>query len=236
VKPKHGNLGAIRIGSATAVEKQLDQLETLLNTFIVMVLIVLVASANANKELELLGAKIETNGAYGVVVSIFAFVFLGLTHICWKIGDLIDSCDDPEANRAVVTLFTHKWMLNPFVYTGPHPASIANCALGAALLVLSWWLGLASLALLSGITTSPPAKDLTNTFLRYLYMGLGLTSLLAICRVFKVVFARIGSERSGDERCLRSSLTWAVFAKCLCSLVAGSIGWYLYYAFAHVGM
>jgi hypothetical protein len=94
----------IPIGSASAVEKQLDQLETILNTFVVAVLIVLIASAAATKDFEFLGAKLETQVAYPIVTAVFDCLFLIFCHICLKIADLIKYCDSSEVNKALVII------------------------------------------------------------------------------------------------------------------------------------
>jgi hypothetical protein len=43
------------LGSSTAVEKQVDQMETLATTFVVPILIVLLAAADITKDFELFG-------------------------------------------------------------------------------------------------------------------------------------------------------------------------------------
>ena len=221
-------LGMTSMGSATAVEKQLDQLEAIVNAFVISALIVLLASADAREDLEFLGMKVETASAYPVVALLFDFVFLMFSHILWKTGDLFALCDDAEADKATATMFTHKWMLNPFSYCGPGWASIANCAIGAASLVFSWWIGAASLVLLSTLAEHGSNADLTDSVLRGLYPMFGMTSVVAIVRVFRLVLKRADAG-------VAVWLTRSLVVKCVSATTAALFGWLVYHAFAHVG-
>jgi hypothetical protein len=216
------------MGSATAVEKQLDQLETVVNTFVISSIIVLLASADARKDLEFLGMKVETASAYPVVAFIFDFAFLMVSHILWKIGDLFKLCNKAEADKAIAAIFTHKWMLNPFCYCGPGWVSVVNCTIGAASFVFSWWIGSASLVLLSSVASHGSSLDLTDRVLRDLYPVFGITSFLATGRLFRVLIKRADT----------SAVPWLVRSlavKCIAVTAAAILGWSVYYSFAHVG-
>jgi Na+/phosphate symporter len=107
-----------RLGTAGAIEKQLDQLETIFNAFIVAVLIVFFASANADKTVQLFGSQIETGNAHVFVVLVFDCIFLLFCHLVWKIRDLIRNFEPDEAEKSRISLLTRKWLLNPFSFCG----------------------------------------------------------------------------------------------------------------------
>ena len=221
----------IRIGASIAIDKHLDQLEAVLNIFMVTALIGLVASANNNKEMDILGSKIDTESAYGVASWVFDGAFLFIAQMFWKAGDLLLACDGDEVDKANTALFTHKWLFNPFSYTGHNWASNANCAIGASLFVLSWWFGLASLAVLAA-KTSDGARDTTDQILLGFYILFGICSIVGICRLFGIVSDKIGNMVPSETSAFRQSVAW----KSVAILLATLLGWRLYYAFANIGM
>ena len=226
----------IRIGSAAAVEKQLDQLETILNTFVVAVLVVLIASSAASKSFEFLGFKLDTSVAYPIVTAVFDCLLLCFCHLCLKIADLIKYSQRPETDDALTVIFTHKLLLSPFSYCGPSQVSIANCTLGSVFLAIVWWIGMASVISLAQI--AGPTSDFTDTMFRCLYPVLGVTAIITIGRVFSVVFERLDkdlpSEAVADGGRLRATLVRAIWAKCLVAFIASCWGGWFCYALAHV--
>jgi hypothetical protein len=109
------------LGSSTAVEKHVDQMETISTSFVVPVLVVLLAAASIAKDFEILGIHLETADAYGIVVAIFDCLLLLFCTTCWKAADLLKACGDEEKGRAIVAVVTHKWLLNPFSYSRRFP-------------------------------------------------------------------------------------------------------------------
>jgi len=130
---------------SAAVDKHMDQLEILSTTFVVPTLIVLLAGADIPKEFDLFGIHLKTDDAYGMVVAIFDALLLSSSTTCWKVGDFLKLCQHSDTNHGLSAILTHKWLLNPFSYSGDGILSAVNCAFGSALLTLSWWLGLAAL-------------------------------------------------------------------------------------------
>jgi hypothetical protein len=228
----------IRIGSPAAIDKQLDQLETVLNAFLVTVLVVLLAAANASKDFEIFGAKIETADAFGPVTYIFDGVFLVIASIVWKIADMLSACKQTEASDAIASLFIHKWIFNPFSFTGDRWASILNSCVGTGMFAMSWWAGLASLKLLSGVTSSG-TKDATDLILVCLYLAFGLFASLICCRLSWILYKRIRDDQAlfvpPNRDAFVKALRRSFVAKLLAFVIACVVGYNLFYAFGHVG-
>jgi hypothetical protein len=73
--------------------------------------------------------------------------------------------------------FTHKWLLNPFSYSGKGWLSATNYSAGGALRALAWWVGLCALKLLSGITRDIGAlRKLCTAFTSFLVRRRSLAS------------------------------------------------------------
>src|SRR5579859_7722651 len=89
----------VSIGSGTAIERHLDQLETIFNILLVAIMIVLFGAADASQKLPLFGTAIETASAYGIVLAFFDTLLLAFAHIFWKIGDLLAQCDNEEEEK-----------------------------------------------------------------------------------------------------------------------------------------
>jgi hypothetical protein len=228
-------MSANLLGSSTAVEKQVDQLEIIVTTFVVTNLVVLFASAAANKDFNLFGAKLETDEAYGFVVATFDCLLLLFFSACWKAGDVFKACSGPEADRAVVAVVTHKWLLNPFSYTGESLLSNLVCAVGSLLLTLAWWVGLCSLELLSSVTR---IEGRTERILWSLYLALGALCLVAIGCFWRGLAALV--QCSIEEGLgivshrARMLFLRSIFAKCAAAVTATILGCWLYYSFGHV--
>ena len=219
---------------STAIDKHMDQLDVLSTTFVVPTLIVLLAGADIPKEFDLFGIHLKTEDAYGMVVAIFDCLLLLFSTTCWKVGDFLKLCQGSGKNRTLAAIFTHKWLLNPFSYSGGDILSCANCAVGAALLTFSWWIGLCSLKLLSGVTRG---LSCTEKVFYALYFVFGATALIGIIRTFRVMdrLAPNGENASPDGISVAGRYPRLNIAlKCVFSMVAIGLGFWLFEAFAHV--
>jgi hypothetical protein len=222
------------LGSSTAVEKHVDQLEILATTFVVPVLVVLLAAASIPKEFEILGIHLETADAYGMVVAIFDCLLLLFCTTCWKAADLLKTSGDEEKGRAIIAVVTHKWLLNPFSYSGAGFLTAANCAVGAALLTLAWWGGLCGLKLLAGVTHN---RDAFEKWMYVLYFALGAAAVAGISRLMRLIvrFSNRGGANSPEDWPLGAPwLRLNLVMKCVFSGLASILGYWLYYSFAHV--
>lgn len=234
----HYSRGMIRIGSPSAIEKQVDQLETVLSAFLVTVLVVLLAAANASKDFEIFGAKVETADAFGPVTYIFDGVFLVLGNIIWKIGDMLRASEPAEMSEAIASLFIHKWIFNPFSFTGTRSLSVLNSSVGTALLTLAWWVGLAALKLLSGVS-SANAKDTTILVLLVMYVAFGLLALCTCIRLFRILYLELTANQTlllpPNREIFLKAIRASIVVKLASFLAASILGYELFYAFGHIG-
>jgi hypothetical protein len=222
------------LGSSTAVEKHVDQMETIETTFVVPVLVVLLAAASIPKDFEILGIHVETADAYGIVVAIFDCLLLLFCTTCWKAADLLKACGDEEKGRAIVAVVTHKWLLNPFSYSGEGFLSAINCAVGAGLLTFCWWGGLCGLKLLAGVTHN---RDAFEICMYGLYFAVGAVAVIAVGRLIKLIvrFSDHGNAKSSEGGPLE--VRWVrvnLVMKSIFSVLASALGYWLYYSFSHI--
>lgn len=213
----------IRVSSASAVEKQLDQLESVTNAFIIAVITVFYASADATPQqttISIFGWTVDRNNAYGFVVTLFDCIFLGLCIICWKLVDLTKNAVGEEREKIAATVLAHKWILNPFAYSGPGLVSIMSGAIGVGVLVFSWWAAWSSLVLLAGVVPASDTTDAVDKALRRLIPILAIIGLCAIARLMEILIGRIGEQRetSVNHRRVRTTLIWIVTTRCLAAL------------------
>ena len=221
------------LGSSTAVEKQVDQMEILATTFVVPVFIVLLAAADITKDFELFGFHLALKDAFGKVAAIFDCLLLLFCTSCWKAGDLLKGCRGEHVNRAVIAIVTHKWLLNPFSYSGDGLLSAATCSVGGALLTLTWWGGLCGLKLLSSVTTD---MGVLEKCLYALYFVLGAAALGGVVRLTRMIvrLTEQSLEGSDNEPMRPRSLKRSIAVKSGFSIIATILGYWLFYSFAHV--
>jgi hypothetical protein len=218
------------LGSCESIEKHIDQLETLSTALVIPALIVLFAAADTTKEVEILGIHLATAEAYGLTAAVYDCLLLLFATASWKAGDLLKSCAPEEAQRAIIAVSVHKWVLNPFSYSGKSPLSLMSCAVGPALLTFVWWLGLMSLRLLASVSHDIGGME---KVLQTLYVVLGLTAILSIGRFFAILLD--ASSRAGSEGLPTiSSLKRSAVVKALFCIISSGLGYWLYYAFGHI--
>ncbi len=99
-----GVLAESTFGTSAAVEKHIDQLEIIVTTFVIPVVIVLLAAADIPKEFDILGIKLKTEDAYGFVIAIFDCLLLLFCTTCWKAGDFLKACEGAETEHAIVAV------------------------------------------------------------------------------------------------------------------------------------
>jgi hypothetical protein len=220
------------LGTSTSVEKQMDQLESVFNWYVLTVLIAFYAGAHATPSVEVLGVKVEKDEAYSLILLLFNFVFLIFCHLVWKIGDWLKYCDAADLEGELAALFNHKWLLNPFEYCGPDWLGAINCSVGAGFLFFLWWAGFAALRLLNGVSTRKFWYDPTLTTLVLLLCVIGILCVAVMGRVYHLIFVKL-RDRSSDESVqslewVRTSLMRSVWIKCASSTVGAALGGLLY--------
>lgn len=224
------------LGTSSIVEKHVDQLELIATTFIVPALIVLLAAAGVTKGFDVLGLHLDTDNAYGMVVAIFDSLLLLFTVTGWKAGDFLKMCPESEAGRAIAAVLAHKWFLNPFSYSGKGVVSAVVCGIGSGLLTMIWCIGLCSLQLLSTVTHG---RGTVERVLFALYFIFGVTSAFGIVRLFRLILQRIGPTEDSSADVVPvtvSDVRLNIVLKSTFAAIAIIAGFWLYYAFAHIGI
>jgi hypothetical protein len=220
------------LGSSTSVEKQMDQLESVFNWYVLTVLIAFYAGAHASPSVEVLGVNVDRSEAYSLILVLFNLVFLIFCHLVWKIGDWLKYCDTADLEGELAALFNHKWLLNPFEYCGPDWAGAINCSVGAAFLFFLWWAGFAALRLLNEVAIRKFWHDSTLTTLALLLSVVGIVCVGATGRVYRVIFVRLRDRSSDDSvqtlEWVRTSLMRSIWIKCASSTVGAALGSLLY--------
>ena len=215
------------LGSSPAVEKQIDQMETMATAFVIPSLVVILAAAAIPKEFEIFGFQLKMADAYCIVLAIFDVMVLLFCTACWKACDLLEACDETESSPALVVILTHKWFLNPFSYTGGGILSALWCSVGASLLILAWWVALCALALLSSI---PSSHSPIERSLYALYWALGILGAVTVLRLAR----RIYLLSKSSQRRTPVVAFHALATKAVLSTVALVVGIWLFYAFTHL--
>jgi hypothetical protein len=228
----------IRFATASAAEKQIDQLQNLTNAMVIASIVLILADAAAERDVTFLGFKAETSGAYVIAAWAFVLVTLMASQLFARLGDIVMLAEEEEVPEVLATLFNHRWVLNPFSYFGSHPIAILHTSLGTALFGFQWWLGFTALAELWD-RMSRTAGTL-EFGLWGAYIVAGLLGLIALLRVQWAVDLRLAvlARTSADCKLLetRRAIQRVFFFKFGMSVVFAALGYWVYYAFTHIGM
>src|SRR5260221_180379 len=111
----------IPFAMASAAEKQIDQLQNLVNATILASIVIILADAASERVGSFLGLKTETSGAYGIAALAFVFNTLMASQLFARLSDIETLADPEEATKVLATLFNHRWALNPLSYFGSRP-------------------------------------------------------------------------------------------------------------------
>lgn len=227
----------IPISSGAAAEKQLDQLQNVVNAIILASTVIILADAAAEKDVSFLGLKTETSGAYGIAATAFVLATLMIGQLFARLGNMVASADSEEAPKVLATIFNHRWSLNPFSYFGVHPVAALHACFGMGLLTLVWWLGLTALAQLWGrlsLSAGPWERGLWHA-----YVVAGVLALAGMLHVHRCTAAKLGELRcsSGDadlEKVRRA--LWRMLAlRCGVAVVFSGLGYWIFYQLTHIG-
>jgi hypothetical protein len=105
-----------------------------------------------------------------------------------RVADLITMVTDPDRlKKALTVLFTHKWALSPFSYYGDSGWAMWYSSFGFGLLIIVWWIGATTLALLSNY------KRTGFTVLGVVFLIVGLLSMASIINDYYTIHAKLAS-------------------------------------------
>ncbi|MCP2517381.1 hypothetical protein M5J07_20750 [Achromobacter mucicolens] len=158
-----------------AIGKHLDSLESLINWTIVVALGAAWAGIQRSSELSLGGMTIKRTHSFLALAIGFILVNLALLIGILRLTALIELLHPDFAERGLIAISTHKWLLNPFAYFGGSLTGRAVSSAGYGLLIVIWWLCNSALfSLLDGRNTRVFQYALRT------FLALGLLSMLAI--------------------------------------------------------
>jgi hypothetical protein len=177
---------------AKSLEKLLDQAETMLNTFVVIALLAYFAGIQGADPIKAVGFEIPRKTGFTVLGSVFIFANMVMLIIFLRVGDVINGIEPARLRPALTSLGTHKWLFNPFSYFGPGITARAHASAGFGLCIIIWWIGFAALDALRA------NHSMLGTTLNGIYLVVGLSSMLAVNRVYGIVRSRCKEAHLDD--------------------------------------
>jgi hypothetical protein len=227
----------IPIGTAAAAEKQIDQIQNLLNAIILAAVLIILADAAADKNVSFLGLKTETSGAFGIAACAFFLAILMIAQLFARLADMVALADGEEAPKLIAALFNHRWSFNPFSYFGSRPVAMLHASCGMGLLAVFWWLGLLALSQLWHRMSS--GGGLWEIGLWYCYLGAGAIALIAVLHVQRVIDARLAALAQASEDAAlgqtRQDVRRAFIVKCVTGIALAAFGYWIFNALTHIG-
>jgi hypothetical protein len=144
------------------------------------------AGLREEKSIQMAGLSFDRRSAFYVVAGLyFCVTVIGLV-ILWRIEALLRLLPDNELVSGYTKLASHEWVMNPFGYLGTSTAAKLSAIWGIGLLIIGWWVCLASVYSLRG--REPWLRSLLLPFLFYLT---GLLSLWAIHQIYDLNLERL---------------------------------------------
>ena len=227
----------IPISSAAAAEKQIDQLQNVVNAIILASVVIILADAAAENDVSFLGLKTETSGAYGIAAWAFSLAILMMAQLFARLADMVALADTLEAPNVLATLFNHHWSFNPFSYFGSHPVATLHASFGMGFLTVVWWLGLTALAQLWGRMSMAP--DTWERGLWYVYIITGFLTLAAMLNVDRSIGARLTelakSQNDADLKKVGQALKRVLAIRYVVAFVSATFGYWIFYDLTHIG-
>lgn len=172
-----------------AVDKHLGAVETYVNWIIIVAIAVGWAGIRRERMIEAVGVKFDRRHAFFAVAVLYLVANVAILILLLRLGDLMVLLSPDNLGSGVTRLATHEWVLNPFSYFGESGISRLHSGEGYGLLIATWWLCNTSLSTLMDDKSSRPAQALLALFLTT-----GVSSMLAIQRVYAIVLSRLQPE------------------------------------------
>jgi hypothetical protein len=189
----------IPIASASAAEKQIDQLQIITNAIILAAILIILADAAAGNDVSFLGLKTTISGAYNLAALAFILATLTIAQLFARLANMVEQADADEVPRLLATLFNHRWSFNPYSYFGPRPLALLHAIFGIGLLAFVWWMQLLALCQLWNRWLGPGVLE----------WGLWYADIGAGC----LVFAAMGSVYWSTDQRLNSKSMAAMPAR-----------------------
>lgn len=121
-----------------SIKDQLDATEKLVMWVVFLIIVIVWNSRKRSGEMEVLQLKLKRQDAIIVLTWVYAFSSLGVVVFLLRIHELLRFTTGKNFNDAILILFTHSWLLNPFAYFGGDIAARVASACGFALWIIIW--------------------------------------------------------------------------------------------------
>ncbi|WP_026606162.1 hypothetical protein [Methylocapsa acidiphila] len=225
----------IPISTADAMEKQVDQLQNVVNAMLLAASAIFLAAAAAERNVSFLGLKMETGQAFSEVALVFFVAMLLVGQLFARIAALVRLADAQEAPKVLAALFNHRWFFNPFSYFGEDLFAMLHDSLGMGLLTFVWWLGLIAIAELWSHMSRE--ADMWERGLWYGYLAAGFVALASVRyvqRAIRVKLADLARESDdADLQRLRRSFDRGFIVKYAIAFMFSIFGAVIYHQLVH---
>lgn len=205
-----------------AIKDQLDATEKLVMWVVFLIIVIIWNSRKRVTDIEVLQLKLTRKDAITVLAWIYAFSSLGVVVFLLRIHELLRFTTGKNFNDAMVILFTHSWLLNPFAYFGGDILARIVSACGFALWIVIWQACMHSLIELRDEISDEEAGKL-NLPLGIFITASGLTALTVIFIYITLVIRLFAIDTN-----LGKSLMWNGIISFIAVPVAWWLGWKIF--------
>jgi hypothetical protein len=148
----------------------LDTLEKFVTAAILLAISVMWTALRNQETLDIYSMKVERRYAFPVLATLYMFLNTAVLILFLRLALLIDLIPrGEEFRKALDTIATHSWILNPYSYFGASVPAILYSSTTYGLLIVVWWLCFASLHALGD---SPKPRVQRHTESAFLLIGL----------------------------------------------------------------
>jgi hypothetical protein len=169
-----------------AIGKHLDAVESTVNWIVLFAVAVSWAGIRKERNIEAFGLKVERRLAFFVASAIYLIANMMVLVFFLRIGDLLLLVEEAKLPKAVTTLATHSWLLNPYSYFGDTAIARLHSCEGYGLLIATWWLCNTSMS-----TLMEDKRSRTGQVMLGIFLVIGLLSMQTIQRGYQIVQDRL---------------------------------------------
>jgi hypothetical protein len=199
-----------------AIGKHLDAIESTVNWIVLFAAAVSWAGIRRERNIEAFGLKVERRLAFFVALGIYLIANMMVIIIFLRIGDLLLLVEEAKLPKAVTTLTTHSWLLNPYSYFGSTAIARLHSCEGYGLLIATWWLCTTSMS-----TLMVDKRSRTGHVLLGIFLVIGLLSMQAIQRGYWIVEDRLSGPYPQLFHEITATNTERLVGNCLGIIVGG---------------
>jgi hypothetical protein len=181
------------------------------------------AGLRSKEQVSIAGISFGRRDAFRVLSGLYFVATLGFLVALLRIEAILRLLADDAFVRGYSKLATHSWILNPFGYLGTAWPAAFGSAAGIGVLILSWWVCLASVFMLRD--EEPPKAIIVRSLPFYLA---GLLALYLLQRIYAINFFRLTTLAPAVAEGLEVTrwARWAAIGLSLLIIAVGSVAVY----------